>query len=124
MSLISKIRSKPEKIRKRYAFGGAVIVTAIVVGVWGMSLSFKTTKSEPETPVEKTEKPFKQIFSSFKTAFSNPPKLKKNLKNLSSTDDGVENSDIDESNITIIDNSDGENIPNENAVISGENVIE
>ena len=36
--IIDAIRRKPKHVREQYAFGGAVIFTAVVVGVWSLSL--------------------------------------------------------------------------------------
>jgi hypothetical protein len=67
---LDKIRKKPKPVRDQYAFGIALAFTAILVGVWSLSLPARFTnlaggKNEANT----SSAPFSNLVKQFKQGF-------------------------------------------------------
>jgi hypothetical protein len=70
---IESIRQKPKAVRQRYAFVTTVIFTAIVTGVWSLSLPARftavqegVTTASPEITSQTASAPFSGVWSQFK----------------------------------------------------------
>ena len=69
--IIDAIRRKPKHVREQYAFGGAVIFTAVVVGVWSLSLPARfAVVSEGVSEAKPPAAPFAHLIGQVKEGFS------------------------------------------------------
>ncbi len=69
--IIDAIRRKPKHVREQYAFGGAVIFTAVVVGVWSLSLPARfAVVSESVSEAKPPAAPFTHLIGQVKEGFS------------------------------------------------------
>lgn len=65
--LLDTLRKKPKHVREQYAFGGAVVFTAMVVGVWSLSLPARFAAiSDGVSEVQPAAAPFAHMFSQLK----------------------------------------------------------
>ena len=71
MSLLKDIQQKPESVRKRYVFGGAILITLIIVLLWiptfGSRFKEETrpTESDAPSPIGSFVGTVKSLFSGF-----------------------------------------------------------
>jgi len=65
--ILNALRQKPKHVRDQYAFGGAVIFTAIVMGVWSLSLPARfSTVAQGVSEAQPAAAPFSHMFSQLK----------------------------------------------------------
>jgi hypothetical protein len=69
-SRLDKLRQKPKIVRQQYAFFGALTLTAVVAGVWTLSLPARFAGvGEVATATDEAAPPFAHIFGELKDRF-------------------------------------------------------
>jgi hypothetical protein len=77
LRLIENVRQRPKAVRQRYAFISAVTFTAVVAGVWTLSLPARFTAVQdginvapPEAVTQTANVPFSGVWAQFKQQIS------------------------------------------------------
>ncbi len=67
--ILHTLRTKPKAVRQHYALGTAVVITAVIGGVWSLSLPARFANSD--TQVASGTAPFAGFFARMKAPFAN-----------------------------------------------------
>lgn len=71
--MLEELRRKPKPIRNLYAFWGAVLLTALIGGIWLLATVVKFSATETTEGITNTTSAFSQFIDRLKDGFKEEP---------------------------------------------------